>query len=272
MADLLPQDNVPRADILRVLGKLKDERAAAAIAARLQSDRQPAADALRAIGPGAEKAVLAYLNHADGGVSAEARKLLKEWNTKNDVLIGQTIKDLDAATDAARRRPALGFLTQADVEDALRGKVNKALEPLLTDNMVQGDAYKAFFHWAGRESLPILIKLIVSDPSPYRRQAMDAAAKLKDESAAGAIATRIPTGDRAHASKTLKSMGSIAERAVVKYLGNNDAAVRIEVLYILREIGTRASVPFVLQAMKADPKNKNLIKAAQEAGAAMSGR
>src|SRR5205807_1604974 len=78
LAMLLGQDNVPRADIIRVLARLKDDRAAEALAARLPTgDRQLAASALREIGPGAEKAVLAYLNHADNGASTEARKLLK---------------------------------------------------------------------------------------------------------------------------------------------------------------------------------------------------
>ncbi len=165
------------------------------------------------------KAVLVYLNHSDGGASGEARKLLREWNVPNETLIDQTVKDLASAKEANQRRPALSFLIQAQVEDMLRGKVGKAIEPLLADQAVQGDAYKAFFHWAGRENLPILVKLI-SNPGPYRTQAMDAGAKLKDENAAMAIASNLvmPGGDRGHAVKSLKTMGPVAEQAVQKVL------------------------------------------------------
>ena len=70
---------------LETLGKLRDGRAAEAVAARLTEDRTQAGKALQAMGPVAEKAVLACVNHKDRMVQLQACKILKVIGTKQSV-------------------------------------------------------------------------------------------------------------------------------------------------------------------------------------------
>jgi predicted Zn finger-like uncharacterized protein len=70
-------DNGVKEETLYGLAKLKDPRAAEAIVAVYPHHRDPAREALRAIGPGAEAAVRTLLNSQDNGIRIEACKLLK---------------------------------------------------------------------------------------------------------------------------------------------------------------------------------------------------
>jgi hypothetical protein len=66
------------------LGRLKDGRAAEPLASRLEDlgDRQVAAEALKAMGPAAEQAVLRRLGHHDEFVRVEACRVLKVIGTR----------------------------------------------------------------------------------------------------------------------------------------------------------------------------------------------
>jgi HEAT repeat protein len=77
-------DHFVRNGAITALGKLKDERAAEALASRLPQlgDRHNAAQALRAIGSKAEMAVIPFLEHADGFTRREACSILKDIGTK----------------------------------------------------------------------------------------------------------------------------------------------------------------------------------------------
>jgi HEAT repeat protein len=74
------RDGFIRASAMKVLGALKDERGARAVAAKLESrsDRGGAAESLREMGPVAEKPVLPYVRSPDPAVREEACKVLKE--------------------------------------------------------------------------------------------------------------------------------------------------------------------------------------------------
>jgi uncharacterized protein YjiS (DUF1127 family) len=69
------------------LGRLKDGRAAEPLASRLEDlgDRQVAAEALKALGPAAEKAVLQRLRHPDEFVRVEACRVLKVVGTRDSL-------------------------------------------------------------------------------------------------------------------------------------------------------------------------------------------
>jgi predicted Zn finger-like uncharacterized protein len=76
-----------RNDAMKALGRLKDERAIEPIAGRLEDpfDRGAAADALKAFGRAAEKAVLERLSHLDGGVRQEACRILEVIGTRESI-------------------------------------------------------------------------------------------------------------------------------------------------------------------------------------------
>src|SRR5262249_25692055 len=81
------KDYVGRSPALDALGRLKDARAAEAVAGRLPelSDRGKASAALQAMGPKAAGAVAKYLTHADLWVRLEVCKVLKAIGTLDQV-------------------------------------------------------------------------------------------------------------------------------------------------------------------------------------------
>jgi HEAT repeat protein len=74
-------DSTVQRKAMDTLAKLKDPRAAGALAACLKTDRFHSAEVLKRFGPGAEDAVLPYLDDEDGWVRLEAAKVLQEIGT-----------------------------------------------------------------------------------------------------------------------------------------------------------------------------------------------
>jgi hypothetical protein len=99
-----------RDEVIRALGRLKDEGSAELLAQRLDvlADRQAAGVALRALGPAAEKAVVKRLRHEDTGVRWEACGILGDIGTPASI---PALKELEKdrffpariAEDAIRR-------------------------------------------------------------------------------------------------------------------------------------------------------------------------
>lgn len=81
------QDRDTRHEAMKALGRLKDERAAEPIAARLEvlMDMHSAEEALIQMGPIAEKSVLARLNSADVHVRMTVCRILDEIGTKQSI-------------------------------------------------------------------------------------------------------------------------------------------------------------------------------------------
>jgi HEAT repeat protein len=89
---------------MAALGRTKDPRAADPLALRLATDREKASQALKDMGPAAEKAVREQLNHPDGGVRAEACKILKVIGTKaSHAALKLAVQDPDGNVAAAAR-------------------------------------------------------------------------------------------------------------------------------------------------------------------------
>ena len=107
-----------RHEAMKLLAKFKDARGAEPVAKRLASpfERNNAADILIEMGPIAESAVLKYFNHPDHNIRNSARKILQAYNTRNEVLFGICLADLDG-TDANRHVGALQWLAKSQVDD-----------------------------------------------------------------------------------------------------------------------------------------------------------
>src|SRR5213079_1219045 len=114
-------------------------------------------------------------------------------------------------------------------------------------------AVKAAKTWPHKDNVPALIAL-VDDPdggffNARRNQAMEILAELKDVRGAECIASRLEhPGERLYAGRALRAFGSGAESALWKYLAVNDIGLRFEVFRILRDIGTKKSVPALTKA------------------------
>jgi hypothetical protein len=109
----LVNDQMPscRAEAMKALGELKDKGGAQAVATRLTdaADRGRARQALEAMGPVAEKPVLALLANPDGQIRLEACGILKSIGTQESVAGLQNAVQLDK--DPRVRRAAQDALT-----------------------------------------------------------------------------------------------------------------------------------------------------------------
>jgi len=261
---------------MEALGKLKDERGAVAVAARLPDpgftvSRDAVVQALRDMGPVAEKAVAAYVTHPDQGVRAEAEKLLKFYGTKGDVRLTAAVADLDAA-DANQRKTAVEYLATQPVDDAHQKEVARALDRLLDDpepfGQVRKAAAKAEVVWGDKDSVPALVKGMERENSDIWRECMDALARIKDEKAVVPLILQTAKG-KPHiqdAQRALIQMGPVVETGLDGVLTDPAASTvdKITAIQLLSgQIGTKASVPALTAAAgDADPKVKAAAAAA----------
>src|SRR5262249_4577676 len=155
----------------QALVQLKDERGAAALAAKLPTtlERERAAAALQAMGPAAEREVAKYAFHPHAGARDEARRLLKGYGTKTEVILPLALAELKG-TEAVGRRSAAEWLAQATPEDGRRDEVIEALMPLLgaADVPSREPAGVALARWAGKDSVPTVVRLLENESPAVR--------------------------------------------------------------------------------------------------------
>ena len=263
---------------MEALGKLKDERGAAAVAAHLADfgfGRDKVVQALRDMGPVAEKAVAAYVTHPDQGVRAEADKLLKFYGTKGDVRLTAAVADLDAV-DANQRKTAAEYLASQPVDEAHQKQVARALDRLLDDpdpfGQVRKAAAKAEVVWGDKDSVPALIQGMQKDNSDIWRECMEALGRIKDENAVVPLILQTAKG-KPHvgdAQRTLVQMGPVVETGLDAVLSNpaSSAADKMGAIQLLGagQIGTKTSIPALTAAENdADANVKRAAAAALKA-------
>jgi predicted Zn finger-like uncharacterized protein len=189
----------------------------------------------------------------------------------SDAELKQALADLKS-DNLFTRRGAADRLANAE-PGGPRGEVAKALEALLNDPDVfaRQAGVKALEVWGGKDNVPALLKL-VGHTDPFTRWAViDALGKFKDARAAEPVAERlVDFGDRGHAAQTLRAIGPAAEKAVGKHLTSGDLFLRRDACLILKDIGTKESVP-VLEVASKD-SNPFVSGAAQEALKAIAER
>jgi S1-C subfamily serine protease/HEAT repeat protein len=265
-----------RGTVMRLMKDLKDPRAAEAVAARLPTEPLPAIDVLKAMGPGAEKAVIPYLNDKFAGPTRFwAFNVLKEIGTGAslpaleavqgpDTLHAkgviqavrervpltkdewpQALDDLKSA-DAARRTAATRRIAATPPVENRRADVVSRLETLLNDQ--SGDArvaaVKGLGRWGGKKTIPTLAARLQGFDPTLHAVVIDTLAEFKDDEAAAAIARRLPdVFDRPRATQALKAMDApVAEKAILPLLKDDNVFVRVEAVKVLADVGGRDSV------------------------------
>jgi predicted Zn finger-like uncharacterized protein len=263
-----------RRQAIATLARLPDEKGAAAVVKLLNDGgaRRDASLALQKMGPAAEKELLKYTNdptaNADG--RNEAGRILKAIGSKENVAVGLALtglKDNDAgrrqqAADALAKMPAVDKDKQADVAAVLVAALN---DP---DQGVRERAARALVLWAIPDSVDGLVKVVTDDNRWVRVSAMAALGKLQDERGILPIAARLLVPeDRKEASAALQALGPKAEPEVLKGLQTPDKDLLLELLRILKAIGTKASVKplqYVLQ-VSLQLKKRDVAEAAAAA-------
>jgi HEAT repeat protein len=228
---------------IAILGRLKDQRGAPAVAKSLANAffNEEASKALQEMGPVAEKAVLGYVNHPDGGARERAKKLLAGYGTQPAALARQSAEDVQA-NQPDRQRLAADWLAQQPIDESARPEVAAALnKPLASvDNGVRDAAMRAIAVWGTAENVPPLLDLLNASPQAtgVTRLAIKVLGKLKDPRAAAALAKRIVNGgERADLEQALVAIGAPAKPEVEKYRDNPDRGVRDEAVKILSMLG-----------------------------------
>jgi predicted Zn finger-like uncharacterized protein len=282
LLDALKDENLGANDIrhraMRILGKLKDERAAAPLCQRLSNffDREEASKALQELGPVAEKEVAKYVFDKDAGIREKAQLLLKGYGTKDDFLLQQAI-DLLKGNETDRRKLAAEWLAQQNADDKHRKDVAQALDRLTTDvnGQTRVAGLKALKVWATADNIPALINVLKDDNifnREARIEAMQVLASLQDEQGSAAIVLRVASiHDRGEAVKALIAMGPVAEKMVMRGVATTtDDSVATALIKVLGEIGTKNCVPFLTQVTKS--KNRFLAQEASKALKEVTGR
>jgi HEAT repeat protein len=153
-----------------------------------------------------------------------------------------------------------------------REEVAEALEPLLDvqDIWTRVSAVSALSVWASEENVPILVRALAKIRGDFHvfvrvgAQLVKALSQTGDERAAEAIAGCL--GDfwlKDEPRTALERMGPAAEPALIKLLGEGDAAKRVTACDILKVVGTKRSLPALETASK--DSNAQLAQAARDA-------
>jgi HEAT repeat protein len=270
-------DNVYRHNAMRALGRLKDPRGAEVLAKKLDDffDRGVASEALAELGAGAEKAVVPFLNHPGPfGTREAARKLLKGYNTRDDLLLTQCLIDLDS-TEGERKTAAVQWIALTNVDAKRRPEIARGLNKAIQNegSLRNQDLRTAIEKWATTDTVGKLIQ-ILDQEKLGGHETIRLLGKLGDANGVKAIARQVGNffnGNEAKAA--LKNAGPRAEPAVVEVMTTTqDGRVRTECARFLGEIGTRGSIQALTFTAQRFAQDVQLRNAAQQSIAAINGR
>ncbi len=136
---------------------------------------------------------------------------------------------------------AVRCLGLAEVYPKRQDEVAAQLEKMLNgrDRLVALHACRSLYVWATKKQTSSLVKALENTNSFVRKDAIQALGKLKDVSAAEAIANRLKADrfEREEAARALINLGPAVEKVVTPYRDDADSKVRDEAARILRQIG-----------------------------------
>lgn len=133
-----------------------------------------------------------------------------------------------------------------------REEVARDLEAYLDDPefFMQQEILEALSVWGTKKSVPALLQALSTD-NPFTRQAIfHCLAHYPDEQVCEVLAKHLEKDmDRHEAAAALKTIGPMAEKAVLKRLHHPEVFLRQEVCKILATIGTKESLPALKQVV-----------------------
>jgi HEAT repeat protein len=218
-----------RQPAMEELARRKEPRATQPIAQRLTDifDRGSAEKALQTFGAAAEKEVMPFLNHPDGGTREIARRILKGYNTSQDQLVTQSLKDVNS-TDMGLQAAALEWFGDQLPIPARAVEVARAQETGLSskDHRLRDAAMKGLLRWGSKANTPAVVKMLEAHPkggfpSEAVKRGVEALGKWKDARGASALLQYVsqPFIDN-DAAKALEQIGPEAAKDVVKLMNH----------------------------------------------------
>jgi predicted Zn finger-like uncharacterized protein len=173
---------------------------------------------------------------------------------KEPASVADALNDL-RGSDSARREAAARWLAKQQVDPAQQAEVSKALEAMLNDRNggASFNVLSALKTWGTKDNVSALVKILdgkrAGDPRDVQstQEVMDTLARFPDERGAEAVARFLPDFfTQEAATKSLETMGPVAEKAVLKYYNHHDVGTRDRVRKLLQGYGTK-DVAIVLQ-------------------------
>lgn len=270
-------DNQYRQTAMKALGQFKDARGAEALTRKLGNafDGQVASEALIEMGPAAESALLKCFNHPDQNARNDARRILQRLNTRQDLLLTQSIADLDSP-DNGRRNSAVQWFGTTPVDAQRRADVARALNRAIAkvNLAADRDLLKAVETWGTSENVPTIIQML--DQNRSAGDCIRILGKIRDPQGTKAIARSLGNFFHENAAKeALRAIGTAeAEPAVIEALkATFDNQARVRYIAFLGEIGTLGrSDPELIQLSQRFPMDFFLNNAIKNARAQIQQR
>lgn len=132
-------------------------------------------------------------------------------------------------------------------------------------------AFRGLALYGGSYSIPILIEALDSERLEAPSGLFEALASFPDSECAEAICRKLGNHfNHDSAVAALRSMGAIAEDALIKTAPTNDATISIAAVELLGEVGTNKSLDLLEKATRSS--NSDVRKAAQAATDAITSR
>jgi HEAT repeat protein len=250
----IPKDDLTSKDAkkeaMRALAKFKTPAALPLIVDCLHDFfvQREAQEALQTWGPSAESEVAKLVFDPDFGVRGIAGRLLTGFGTKNNTVIKPAVAALESP-NLESKKVAAEWLAKLKVVPEEQAAVAKALDATVQDKdfFLRDNSVKALAVWANADNLPTIQRLLADPMSPDKGKLVEALGNIKDQKAvelafAALIDTKINVQNQAITA--LQKQGPIAEKTVVSGLESPNQNVRVLIIGVLRQIGTKEiSVP-----------------------------
>lgn len=217
------------------------------------------------------KEAMEAMNKGGAGPGAQGKGQDKN-PAQADAVIDKAVADLDSRdANVVRVAADVLFKTAPNQNQAMIAKRLAARIPH-ENPLTEGALVKALAVWATPVEVPTLIGVVENKSAMTRGKAIEALGNLKDERAIAPLARafREPGGSRREIGNALRQFGPAAEKEVLALLNDDKAFLQIDVINLLKDIGTQMSVP-ALQAL-ANGNNPLVRNAARDAVAAINAR
>jgi HEAT repeat protein len=241
--------------LMPILEKLATEEAAVPVLAKLLKERSLTSrtvNLLKKAGKKAEPHLLPLINTTDGGLKNEIEMALTAMGTEEKTLRAQSVKDLSSEDQFIRRNAAerlKKYKPDPTMEEEFRaagtGLLKMSKEPL--NGPLALDVMKT--GWVSKDLLPELLERLEKGGFEATR-IVEILAILKEPSSFEPIAVYLskhPFAER-QVREAFIAIGSPAEEAVMKLVGNTNVVVNRSALQILGEIGTTKSLNALTKA------------------------
>lgn len=159
------------------------------------------------------------------------------------------------STDFFRCKGAVERLRDTEPTEKRRSEVARALETALDHNnvFVRRLSVQALGVWGDANTTTVLVKRIgpVEKDIFLKQFVIESLGQLKNEKATGPVVACLADFFlRERAIKALRLMGVVAEPALIQALEHREVKVRIDACHLLKEFGTKASLPALELARK----------------------